>query len=80
MEEAGPVVGPAVDAMRFEQLLREYLKAKRQWAEINQLINGYEKRLAQVFDESGAERIQTSQGILSMEKGPEGRPRFVLSM
>jgi len=78
VEGAGP--GLTADSMQFEQVLREYMKLKRQMVEINTLIGKYEKRLAAVFEESGAEEIQTSQGRLRLVKDQDGRIGFALTM
>ncbi|MEW6263965.1 MAG: CRISPR-associated primase-polymerase type A1 [Thermodesulfobacteriota bacterium] len=72
--------GAALDSMRFEQLFREYMKVKRQLAEMSALLLEYEKRLAGVFEESGAEQVRTSQGVLRMVKEADGRPAFTLTM
>ncbi|MEW5725477.1 MAG: CRISPR-associated primase-polymerase type A1, partial [Thermodesulfobacteriota bacterium] len=80
MSVAAPAAGVTVDSLRFEQLLREYLKVKGQVADLLKLIQRYEKTLADIFEESGADEIRSSQGVLKMVKEPDGRLTFALTI
>jgi hypothetical protein len=76
---AGPL-GLTVDSMQFQNLLKDYLKLRQQLRETQLLLERYETRLAQFFEEVGVEAVDTPLGRLRCLKKEEGRASFTLEI
>jgi len=57
-------IGKTVDSLQFQQLLQEYLKARKQIREIEILTRVYEDRLDEFFLQAGIDSVQTPMGTL----------------
>jgi len=57
-------IGKTVDSLQFQQLLQEYLKARKQIREIEILTRAYEDRLDEFFFQAGIDSVQTPMGTL----------------
>lgn len=62
--KATSLVGRTVDSLQFQQMLQEYLKARRQIRELEILMKAYEDRLEEFFTQAGIESVQTPMGTL----------------
>ncbi|MBW2059772.1 MAG: hypothetical protein JRJ26_19990 [Deltaproteobacteria bacterium] len=58
------LVGQTVDSLQFQQMLQEYVKARKQVRELEILIQAYERRLEEFFSRAGVESVQTPMGTL----------------
>lgn len=80
IQTGGAAVGKTVDAMQFETLLQEYLKAKKTMAELRLLLEKYEKQLDRFFEESGVETMTTPWGTLKRAVGEGNQISFELRL
>ena len=74
-------IGGMVDSMQFQMLLQQYLKVKRDIKELEILIDRYEKRLNQFFEQAGVDEIKTPWGRLKRIKdSDEKKPHYFLDL
>jgi len=69
-----------LDSLKFQHLLQEYLKLKKQVRESQLLLSRYEEQLLRVFEEAGVESLATPMGTLRCQKDEDGRLSFALEI
>lgn len=77
---AASPMGLTVDSLQFQNLLQDYVKLRRQIRESQMLLQRYETRLAQVFEEAGVSEVATSLGRLCCRKKENGEVSFTLEI
>jgi hypothetical protein len=73
-------IGKTVDSLQFQQLLQEYLKARKQIREIEILTRAYEDRLDEFFSQAGIDSVQTPMGTLKRIKGVGEKASYHLEL
>lgn len=79
-QKPGSPIGLTVDSLRFQNMLQEYLKLRKQMREINVLMGKYEKELEAFFENAGIEKLETPLGTMKITKSPDGGVSFSLEM
>jgi hypothetical protein len=79
IKPAGPL-GLTVDSLQFQNLLKDYLKLRQQLRETQLLLERYETRLAQFFEEVGVEAVDTPLGRLKRVQTAAGQTSFTLEL
>ncbi len=69
-----------LDSLKFQHLLQEYLKLKKQLRETQILLTQYENQLAQIFQQAGVDSCATAMGTLRCRKDDDGKLIFVLEI
>jgi hypothetical protein len=69
-----------MDSLNFQILVQDFLKAKRNLAQLEELVARYQERLGKVFEDAGCDEIQTPFGKLRKQTGVSGAPTFSLSV
>lgn len=69
-----------INTMGFNVLIQDYLKAKRNHKQVEELVNSYQNRLNQVFDEAGVEEVETTTGKLKRVKTGENLFNFTIEV
>jgi len=77
---APAVLGITVDSLQFQNLLQDYLKLRRQLRETQILLERYDARLSQFFEEAGVESVSTPTGTLRIVRDESGRNSFTLDI
>jgi hypothetical protein len=72
--------GLTLDSLQFQNLLQEYLKLRKQLRETQLLLERYENRLAEVFQEAGVETVTTPLGVLRCHRQEGGGVTFTLEI
>ncbi|MBF0121387.1 MAG: hypothetical protein HQK79_21360 [Desulfobacterales bacterium] len=72
--------GLGVESIRFQNVLQDYLKLRKQILEINISLSKHEKSLNEVFDQAGLDLIQTPMGQLKRIKKEDGTFSFSLEI
>jgi hypothetical protein len=62
--KSASLIGKSVDSLQFQQMLQEYLKARRQARELEILMKAYEDRLEEFFAQAGIDSVKTPMGTL----------------
>ncbi len=73
-------IGKTVDSLQFQQLLQQYLKAKKQIREIEILTKAYEERLDEFFSQAGIDSVQTPMGTLKRITGEGEKASYHLEL
>lgn len=69
-----------MDSLQFQGAIQEYLKLRKQFRETQMLLERYEQRLAQFFQEAGVDSVQTPLGVVRCRANPDGSVGFVLEI
>lgn len=77
---SGGAIGQGVDSLQFQTLIQEYLKARRQLTEVNLLLEKYQNRLDDYFQQAGIETVSTSFGTLRRAVAPDGSVGYTLEI
>jgi len=72
--------GQTIDSLQFQGAIQEYLTLRKQLRETQLLLERYEKRLAQFFQEAGVDSVQTPLGVVRCRANPDGSVGFVLEI
>ncbi len=72
--------GKMTDSLQFQQLVQEYLKARKQLRELDILIKAYEQRLDAFFEQAGVEQVETAMGVLKRTRDVDGKGRYSLDL
>ncbi len=70
--ESAMPVGIALDSLQFQNLLQEYLKLSKQLRETRLLLDQYEAKLQECFENAGVEVMETPAGKLKITKSETG--------
>jgi hypothetical protein len=73
-------LGLTVDSLQFQNLVQDYLKLRKQSREIRLLLERYEERLREFFDDAGVESVETPTGKLTIVKKDGDKVSFTLEV
>lgn len=73
-------LGLTVDSLQFQNLVQDYVKLRKQSREIRLLLQRYEERLTQFFEDAGVQSVETPTGKLTIVKGENGEVSFTLDV
>ena len=73
-------LGLTVDSLQFQNLVQDYLKLRKQSREIRHLLDRYEERLREFFENAGIDSVDIPTGKLTIVKRDDGAVAFTLEM
>jgi hypothetical protein len=73
-------LGLTVDSLQFQNLVQDYLKLRKQSREIRHLLDRYEERLREFFENAGIDSVEIPTGKLSIVKKEGGEVAFTLEV
>jgi hypothetical protein len=73
-------LGLTVDSLQFQNLVQDYLKLRKQSREIRLLLERYEERLRQFFEDAGVQSVQTPMGKVTIVSREDSTVSFTLDV